>query len=62
MLLLRLVVKAHLTENPLLLMNGKADALTRRSGDLPKQGDNRGRPFQEILDPAKFSGFSNPVL
>ena len=31
--------------------NGKADALTRRSGDLPKEGDKRGRPFQEILDP-----------
>ena len=42
--------------------NGKADALTRQSGDLPKEGDNCGRPFQEILDPAKFSGFSNPVL
>ena len=42
--------------------NGKADALTRRSGDLPKEGDKRCRPFQEILDPRKFSGFSNPVL
>ena len=31
--------------------NGKADALTRRSGDLPKEGDKRGRPFQAILDP-----------
>ena len=34
--------------------NGKADALTRRSGDLPKEGDIRGRPFQEILDLVKF--------
>ena len=42
--------------------NGKADALTRRSGDLPKEGDMRGRPFQEILDPVKFSTFPNPVL
>ena len=42
--------------------NGKADALTTRSGDLPKEGDNRSRPFQEILHPAKFSGFCNPVL
>ena len=42
--------------------NGKADALTRRSGDLPKEGDKRGRPFQEILDPVKFVGFPNPVL
>ena len=42
--------------------NGKADALTRRFGNLPKQGDKRGRPFQEILDPMKFAGFSNPVL
>ena len=42
--------------------NGNADALTRRSGDLPKVGDKRGRPFQEILDPTKFSGFSKPIL
>ena len=42
--------------------NGKADALTRQSGDLPKEGDMRGRPFQEILDPVKFSTFPNPVL
>ena len=42
--------------------NGKADALTRRSGDLPKEGNMRGCPFQEILDPVKFSNFSNPVL
>ena len=42
--------------------NGKADALTRWSGDLPKEGDKGGRPFQGILDPTEFSGFSNPVL
>ena len=42
--------------------NGKANALTRRSGDLPKEGDKRGRPLQEILDPMKFSGFSKPIL
>ena len=42
--------------------NGKADALTRRSGDLPKEGDMRSRPFQEILDPVKLSNFPNPVL
>ena len=34
--------------------NGKADALTRRSGDLPKEGGDedrgpRGRPFQAVL-------------
>ena len=43
-------------------VNGKADALTRRSGDLPKEGDKRGRPFQEILDPMRFPGFSKPIL
>ena len=42
--------------------NGTADALTHRSGNLPKMGDNRGRPFHEIFAPSKFSGFSNPVL
>jgi len=25
--------------------NGKADALTRRSGDLPEEGDDRARPI-----------------
>ena len=34
--------------------NGKADAMTRRSGDLPCEGDGRGRPIQSILDPAQF--------
>ena len=42
--------------------SGKADALTRRSGDLSKEGDNRSRPFQEILDPVRFSHFPNQVL
>ena len=42
--------------------NGKADPLTRRSGDLPKEGDMHGRPFQEILNPTKFSSFSEPIL
>ena len=42
--------------------NGKADVLTRRSVDLPKEGDKRGRPCQEILDPLKFLGFSKPIL
>ena len=42
--------------------NGKADALTRRSGDLPREGDKRGHPFHEILDPVNFVGFPNPVL
>ena len=37
--------------------NGKADALTRRCGDLPTEGDRRGRPFQAILDPAQFLNF-----
>ena len=37
--------------------NGKADVLTRRSGDLPKEGDKHGRPFQEILDLMKFQVF-----
>ena len=39
-------------------VNGKADALTRQSGDLLKEGgdecDPRSRPFQTILDPATF--------
>ena len=43
-------------------VNGKADSLTRRSGDLPTEGDKCGCPFQEILDQTKFSGFSNPAL
>ena len=37
--------------------NGKADALTRRSGDLPCKGDGRGRPIQSILDSAQFFNF-----
>ena len=34
---------------------GKPDALTRRSGDLPKEGDERLSSLnQAVLDPAKF--------
>ena len=39
--------------------NGKADALTRRSGDLPKEGDDHARPIQAMLPAKKFL---NPVL
>ena len=39
--------------------NGKADALTRRFGDLPKEGDDRARPIQAMLPAKKFL---NPVL
>ena len=42
--------------------NGKADALTRQSGDLLNEGDKRGRPFQEILAPIRFSNLLNPLL
>ena len=35
--------------------NGKADALTRRSGDLPEDGDVRARPVQALILAAKFS-------
>jgi len=35
--------------------NGKADALTRRSGDLPEEGDDRARPVQVLIPAAKFS-------
>ena len=34
--------------------NRKADALTRRSGDLPKEGDGRGRPTDAILQKHNF--------
>lgn len=34
--------------------NKKADALTRRSEDLPEEGDGRGRPFEAILQPNNF--------
>lgn len=34
--------------------NGKADALTRRSGDLPKEGDGRSRITDTILRPENF--------
>ena len=42
--------------------NGKADALTRQSGDLPKEGDTRGHLFQEILDATKLWGLTKPIL
>ena len=35
--------------------NGKADALTRRSGDLPEEGDGRARPTQPLIPAEKFS-------
>jgi hypothetical protein len=38
--------------------NGKADALTRRSGDLPKEGDGRGRPTDSILSSKNFELFA----
>lgn len=38
--------------------NGKADALSRRSGDLPKEGDGRGRPIDSILKPQNFLSFA----
>ena len=34
--------------------NGKADALTRRSGDLSKEGDERARPVQALIPSEKF--------
>ena len=37
--------------------NGKADALTRRSGDLPCGGDGRGRPDQALIPLTKFLDF-----
>jgi hypothetical protein len=38
--------------------NAKADALTRRSGDLPKEGDGRSRPVDAILKPENFDSAS----
>jgi len=35
--------------------NGKADALTRRSGDLPEEEDDRACPVQALIPTAKFS-------
>src|SRR5690606_19567183 len=34
--------------------NAKADALTCRSGDLPKEGDGRLRTFDSVLSPENF--------
>ena len=39
--------------------NGKAEALTCRSGDLPKEWDNRAHPIQAMLSAKKFL---NPIL
>jgi hypothetical protein len=38
--------------------HAKADALTRRSGDLPKQGDGRSRPVDAVLKPENFDSAS----
>jgi hypothetical protein len=38
--------------------NAKADALTRRSGDLPKEGDGRGRPVDSVLKRENFDSVS----
>jgi len=35
--------------------NGKADALTRRSGDLLEEGHDRAHPVQALIPVAKFS-------
>jgi len=35
--------------------NGKADRLTHRSGDLPKEGDNYARPIQSLIPASKLS-------
>ena len=35
--------------------NAKADALTRRSGDLPREGDGRGKIFDSIFQPHNFA-------
>jgi hypothetical protein len=38
--------------------NAKADALTRRSGDLPKEGDGRSRPVDAVLRLENFDSAS----
>jgi hypothetical protein len=38
--------------------NAKADALTQRSGDFPKEGDGRGRPVDNVLKPENFDSAS----
>src|SRR5258706_16196369 len=35
-------------------LNGKADALTRWSGDLPEEGDGHSRPTQALIPIEKF--------
>ena len=39
-------------------LNGKADALTRRSGDLPEEGDGRSCPTQALIPIEKFEKLS----
>jgi hypothetical protein len=39
------------------VQNKKADSLTRRSGDRPKEGDSRGRPISNLLSPEDFLEF-----
>ena len=42
------------------IRNRKADALTRRSGDLSKEGDERARPVRALIPKEKFT--SQPIL
>ena len=42
--------------------NGKTDALTRQSGDLPKEGHGRGRPTQPLIPTEKFSNLQLSAL
>ena len=42
------------------IRNGKADAMTRRSGDLPKEGDEHARPVQALIPSERFQ--SQPIL
>ena len=43
-------------------LNGKADALTRQSGDLPEEGDGRGRLIQALISIDKFDKFALSAL
>ena len=42
--------------------NGKADALTRQSGDLSEEGDGRARPIQPLIPAEKFSNLQLSAL
>jgi hypothetical protein len=42
--------------------NGRADALTRRSGDLPEEGDERRNSSSSILRPENFSNLAIAAL